>query len=101
MGFLAHIQPNSVMNQQPTDLESEIISAITSIPAAFPAPVGDRVWTVAIKRSLIALGKKKGYSVCTSGFPDDCEREWLFDLVWYRNEPPEHLREIGLVLESE
>jgi hypothetical protein len=81
--------------------DAEIISAITSIPATIQPGRGDGEWTAAIKRSLITLGRSKGYSVCASGFPEECEREWLFDLVWYRNEPQEHLREIGLVLESE
>jgi hypothetical protein len=89
------------MNTQPTNSEAEIISAITSIPATIPPGRGDGEWTTAIKRGLIALGRKRGYSICTSGFPGECDNEWLYDMVWYRNDPPDHLREIGLVLESE
>jgi hypothetical protein len=89
------------MNAQLSDTEAEIVSTIVSIPKTMPAGKGDGEWTKAIKRSLIALGKNKSYNICTSGFPDECEREWLFDLVWYRNDPPEHLREIGLIVESE
>ncbi len=62
---------------------------------------GDGEWTAAIKRSLIKLGRTRGYNVCASGFPDECEKRVAFDLVWYRNEPQEHLREIGLIVESE
>jgi hypothetical protein len=45
------------------------------------------------------VGKKKEYSIC--GFPPDCEPEWLYDMVWFRNDSSFYLREIGLVLESE
>ncbi len=89
------------MNAQSSNSEAEIISAITTIPPTVASGRGDGVWTAAIKRSLITLGTTKGYKICTSGFPDECDREWLFDLVWYRNEPQEHLREIGLIVESE
>jgi hypothetical protein len=89
------------MSAQSLNLEAEIISAITGIPATMQPGRGDDEWTAAIKRSLITLGRARGYSICAAGFPDECEKEWLFDLVWYRNEPQEHLREIGLVLESE
>jgi hypothetical protein len=86
---------------QITNLAAEIVSAVARIPAAIPPGRGNREWTTAIKRSLITLGRTRGYDVCTSGFPDECEREWLFDLIWYRNEPQDHLREIGLIVESE
>ncbi|MDA8377653.1 MAG: hypothetical protein M0Z50_11485 [Planctomycetia bacterium] len=89
------------MDTQPTNLETEIISAITNIPNDIPRGKGDGVWTAAIKRSLIPIGRKRGYNVCTSGFHEECDNEWLFDMTWYRNDPPNHLRELGLVLESE
>src|SRR5436190_1674783 len=84
-----------------SNLAAEIESAISVIPALLGSGKGDREWTTAIKRSLISLGHSKGYSVCAAGFPEECEREWLYDLVWYRNEPKDHLREIGLIVESE
>jgi hypothetical protein len=93
--------PYQAMDAQMTNTEAEIVSEIVSIPKTMPSGKGDGEWTKAIKRSLITLGKNKGYNICTSGFPEECEREWLFDLVWYRNDPPEHLREIGLIVESE
>jgi len=82
-------------------MSAQVISAITNIPATMQPGRGDAEWTAAVKRSLITLGRARGYVVCAAGFPDECEKEWLFDLVWYRNEPQEHLREIGLILESE
>lgn len=89
------------MNSQFAKLEAEIVSTIKNVPASILTGRGDGEWTVTIKRALISLGVKNGYNVCAAGFPDECEREWLYDLVWYRNDPPEHLREIGLVVESE
>ncbi len=85
-----------------TNLESEIISTIKAIPKAIERGTCLARWTATLKRALIDLGKKNNYRVCAAGFlPDDCDIEWLYDLVWFRNDPPEHLREIGLVLESE
>jgi hypothetical protein len=85
-----------------TEIENEIISTITSLATTIPPGRGDREWTNTIKRGLIVLGKKKGYTVCASEFPDLCEQAWLYDLVWYRNDAQnKHLAEIGLVLESE
>jgi hypothetical protein len=87
------------MNGQYANLEEEIISAIKSLPNSIPRGTGDKKWTAAIKRALMEIGKRNKYEVC--GFPPECEKEWLYDMLWYRNEPPGHLREIGLVLESE
>src|SRR5437660_330921 len=90
------------MNTLPaSNLESEIISALEAVPAQIPGGMGEGVWTTAIKSSLIALGKKHGYGVCASGFPNKCDAEWLYDLVWFRNDRAQHLREVGLVAESE
>ena len=87
------------MSAQLANSEAEIISAITGIPATIPPGRGDAEWTAAIKRALMGLGKKNGYNVC--GFPPECENEWLYDMVWYRGVSPGHLREIGMILESE
>jgi hypothetical protein len=81
-------------------MEAEIISTIKNIPKTLSGG-GNALWTAAVKSSLITLGKKKGYRVCASGFPNECGPEWLYDLVWYRNEPSNHLREVPLVVESE
>jgi hypothetical protein len=83
-----------------TNSEAEIKSTLEAVPRSMQGWT-NAMGTAAIKRGLIALGKKKGYTVCASGFPDECETEWLYDLVWYRTNPPHHLSEIGLVLESE
>src|SRR5205809_4482490 len=90
------------MNTLPaSNLESQIISTLEAVPAQIPGGMGDGTWTAAVKKSLIALGKKQGYGVCASDFPNECDPEWLYDLVWFRNDPAQHLREVGLVAESE
>ena len=82
-----------------TTLEAEIISTIKGIPKTSLPGKGDAEWTTAVKRALMELGKKNEYSVC--GFPPGCDPEWLYDMVWFRNDSSHYLREIGLVLESE
>ena len=99
MGFVTNIYRAYFMNEQLNDISKDIISAISNVPVTIPPLRGDRAWTTTIKRALMELGKKNGYDVC--GLPPECEREWLYDMVWYRNVLPGHLREIGLVLESE
>jgi hypothetical protein len=61
----------------------------------------NRAWTRAIKDDIGRLGKTKDWLVCASGFCDQFEREWLYDLVWYREDSRRRLSEVGLVLESE
>ena len=75
-------------------LEENIIAALRGIPDA--ESIGRANSTVAIKRALTDLGCASGYDVC----PDDCDPQWLYDLVWYRNDDG-RLKRVGLVLESE
>ncbi|HEY0549421.1 MAG TPA: hypothetical protein VGF13_07430 [Verrucomicrobiae bacterium] len=82
------------------NLEDEVKTALRNVAGVCGGKC-DREWTTAIKREFIRLGKEKRYQVCAGGFPGECEKEWLYDLVWYRNEPAEHLREVGLIMESE
>lgn len=61
---------------------------------------GDRHWTLRIKSKLAELGAQFHFDTCASGLPDQCEREWLYDIVWFRTAEG-RLHEIGLVAESE
>lgn len=88
-------------SQQNLSLEAEIKGTLEAMLLRNKTGWTSHTGTTEIKRDLIALGKKKGFSVCASGFANDCETEWLWDLVWYRADPPNHLSEIGLILESE
>lgn len=65
----------------------------------------DRDWTQTLKERLGRLGEEKyNYKVCASGFKDDFEPEWLFDLIWYKEEGETNQRrliDVPLVVESE
>jgi hypothetical protein len=65
---------------------------------------GDSNWTYGIKHRLMNLGWKHDYQVSAGGFPGECEPEWLYDMVWYREEgegEDKRLTEVALVVESE
>lgn len=65
---------------------------------------GDANWTYEIKKRLMVLGENHQYKTCASGFRDECEPEWLYDMVWYNEEGSgenARLINVPLVLESE
>ena len=62
---------------------------------------GNKTWTQEIKRILGELGTNKGYMIATSGFRDEFESEWLYDLVWYYENENKMLVSVPLVMESE
>jgi hypothetical protein len=83
---------------------AEVTNAIETSLASLPEPLrgkGDRAWTMKIKEVIGSLGEKYGWDVCTSGFPDRFDPEWLYDLIWFRNDSDSHLSEVYLVMESE
>jgi hypothetical protein len=82
----------------PASPETEIITAIASVPGTNPPGGGDSAWTAELERTLVTLGEARGYKVCAAGFLEESEKKWPFDLVWYREDANEYLREIGLIL---
>jgi hypothetical protein len=44
----------------------------------------DKEWTQLIKKRLGELGVNSDYSIATGGFQEDFEREWLYDMTWYK-----------------
>jgi len=54
-----------------------------------------------IKKLLGDLGKRLGYKVCASTWDKKYNSEWLYDLVWYRENDEEYLVEVPLVVECE
>lgn len=66
---------------------------------------GDAKWTKELKKRLARLGEKNECRVCTSGFKGEYDTEWLYDMVWYKEETTEdeikYLTEVPLVMESE
>ena len=82
-------------------VEAQVIESVKAIPALFPNGAGDALWTQAIKLSIGKLGRTIDYRTCTSGFREEFDGEWLFDLCWYATTPDGHLLEILLAVESE
>jgi len=57
--------------------------------------------THSIKEIIGNYGEEKGFEVCASGFPDWFHNEWLYDLVWFKEDENKSLTSVELVLESE
>jgi hypothetical protein len=65
---------------------------------------GDANWTYEIKRKLMEAGESHEYKTCASGFKDECDPEWLYDVVWYKEEgtgDDSRLIDVPMILESE
>ena len=58
-------------------------------------------YTETIKIALGDLGEDFGYKVCTSTKDKIFNGEWLYDLVWYKENEEGFLLEVPLVVESE
>jgi hypothetical protein len=83
----------------------EIADAITESLLTLPGRLGrgrsNHEWTTQLKEDIGALGEAHGWHVCTSGFSGRFGCEWLYDLVWYREDAAGRMSEVHLVLESE
>lgn len=82
-------------------LIDRIVKAIIDVPGKIPPRQGDHVWTTTVKSALVEVGLSADFKVCTSGFQDIADREWLYDLVWYDNNSDGLLKSVRLVAESE
>lgn len=82
-------------------IEDTIITRIKKLPDDLGKGRGDTDWTVELMRVIGTLGLEQGWAVCASKCRELFDGGWLYDLTWYRNGPNDHLRELGLVLESE
>ncbi len=82
------------------DLEREIINSIKSMPQTLERGMGgDTEWTALLKSEMTKIAHRHEYLVCPK--LDESNTEWLYDLVWFRNDSNRFLREVALVLESE
>jgi hypothetical protein len=82
--------------------EAEIQNGLKAIPArAFARGWSEPRWTREVKRVVGVIGTRHGFAVCASGWPKIFYEEWLFDLVWYKNDKNDRLVSVPLVLESE
>jgi hypothetical protein len=62
---------------------------------------GDANWTEQLKKALGRVGRQNGFKVCGSTKEQEFEREWLYDLVWYKEDEQGFLIEAPLTVESE
>ena len=83
-------------------IEQQVVDALTAFPdKALKQDYSDAQWTKGIKIALGDLGAQCGFDICTAGLPNKFSSEWLFDMVWYKNDEQGHLVDLPLVLESE
>ena len=92
------MQPN---HPKPSEIADAIAQSFATLPTRLGRDKTPREWTTQIKDAMGSLGTTHGWDVCTSGFTDRFDCEWLFDLTWYRNDADGYLSETYLVLESE
>jgi len=82
--------------------EAEVIKDLRSVPQrAQVHQWNDSTWTREVKRVVGDIGVKHEFYVCASGWPGVFDNEWVFDVVWYKNDKDNHLVSIPLALESE
>jgi len=60
---------------------------------------GPKKWTNEIKSIIGKIGIDNKFNVCASG--EGFENEWLYDMVWYKNNNDGRLESVELVMESE
>ncbi|MGD0958870.1 MAG: hypothetical protein ABSB19_03595 [Methylomonas sp.] len=90
------------INPNPAEIATAISQLFTSLPTRIGEGKNNLEWTNQLKEDIGNLGVSLGWNVCTSGFKGRFENEWLYDLIWYRNDHDnKHLAEVYLVLESE
>ena len=83
------------------EIVNSLVDAIVSLPTIIGSNRSNTVWTSVIKKVVAEQGVSLKHSVCTSGFGGEYDPEWLYDLVWYREDAEKHLSGVYLVLECE
>jgi hypothetical protein len=85
-------------------LEQDIVNALKGLTVEANLPENEKKftrvsapWTIRIMELIGGLGCDNGYEVCGAGF----DSQWLYDLVWYKNDEKKMLESVQLVLESE
>lgn len=85
-----------------TSLELKLIDKINEFAESYfkQEDRSSKYCTRNIKQIIGNLGIELGFRVCASGF-EDFDSEWLYDIVWFKENEKNHLSEIEMVLESE
>jgi hypothetical protein len=99
--YLPRTPITQTTHPSPAEIATVIAQSFISLPDRLGPERTPRQWTTQVKEDIGSLGVTHGWDVCTSGFTHRFEREWLYDLIWYRNSADGHLSEVYLVLESE
>ncbi|MBB5620887.1 hypothetical protein HDE69_001940 [Pedobacter cryoconitis] len=91
------------MTENFDEIEKRIIKVLDDflIEAEENKYIGNKIWTNRLKESIGDLGIELNYEVAIGGFLDKFEREWLYDIVWYQEDPYNRLIRIPLIVESE
>lgn len=78
-----------------TQIGEEIVTALINANRGIP----NREWTAKIIDIIREIGFNHDFDVC----PSEQNSEWLYDIVWYKNDKNEegYLKEVYLVCESE
>lgn len=87
------------MHPTPSEMANAVIEVLQSV-AMRVKPQQASEWKRQIAAGVGDLGDANDWEVC-SEVKELFEPEWLYDLVWWRNDSTGHLSEVYLVLESE
>jgi hypothetical protein len=82
-------------------LVEQIRAYLAALPDRLDRGRSDSEWTTEIKCGIGQIGTDADFRACASRYPASTDREWLFDLIWFRNSPEGSLEELELALESE
>lgn len=82
-------------------IEHQIFKAVEKVALEFenqPKEQRGNTWiTSKIKQYIGKVGEENNWDICST----EHDGEWLYDLVWYRNDSNNCMEKVGLVLESE
>ena len=82
------------------DVEKQILETVRMLPIRVENSTNTE-WTAAAKNLIGNLGISLGWKICASCNNEEFENEWLYDLVWYKDDREHELLDVGLVLECE
>jgi hypothetical protein len=87
------------MRANTEQMEAQIVAALKSIPSQLNPDQSEIAWRNTVKGVISKLGEQHGYTVL--GLPESLDREWVFDLCWYRDGEGGKPCELALALQAE
>ncbi|MGC9260841.1 MAG: hypothetical protein ACP5I8_12325 [Phycisphaerae bacterium] len=82
-------------------LTKQIINGLKQLTDPSKGIRSDPVWTDEVKKCIATIGEKNKWTVAGVLGSALQDPEWLYDLVWFKNDKKGFLRDVGLALESE